>query len=236
LSWEYHYLESDLARPGCKSKLLSYIMKLWERVIERRLQKDIPISENQFGFTSGRSTTEVIYLFKRLMGLYKDRKVDLHMVSIDLEKAYDRVPREVLWECLQKKGVSPLYIRLIKDIYVGGRTNVRTSGGVTNDFFVGMGLHQGSALNPFLFTLVMDEFTKGIQDALPWCMLFADDIILIDVTREGVNDKLEQWRHTLESRDFRVSRSKTEYLHCCFSGREDGMGEVIIEGMAIPKA
>jgi len=75
---------------------------------------------------------------------------------------------------------------------VGGRTNVRTPKGVTNDFFVGMGLHQGSALSPFLFTLVMDELTKGIQDGLTWCMLFADDIVLIDVTREGVNDKLEQ--------------------------------------------
>jgi len=109
--------------------------------------------------------------------------------------------------------------------------NVRTPGGVTNDFFVSIGLHQGSALNQFLFTLVMGEPIKGIQDGLPWCMLFADDIVLIDVTRMGVNDKLERWRHTLESRGFRVSRSKTEYLHCCFSGRE----EVTIEGMTIPK-
>ena len=66
-------------------------------------------------------------------------------------------------------------------------------------------------------------------------MLFVDDIVLIDVTREGVNDKLEQWRHTLESRSFRVSRSKMEYLHCCFSDREDRRGVVTIEGMVIPK-
>ena len=62
----------------------------------------------------------------------------------------------------------------------------------------------------------MDEFTGGIQDELPWNMLFADDIVLIDETRQGVNVKLERWRHSLESRGFRVSRSKTEYLHRCF--------------------
>ena len=81
----------------------------------------------------------------------------------------------------------------------------------------------------------MDELTRGIQDALLWCMLFADDIVLIDETRQGVNDKLKRLRLTLESRGFRVSRSKTEYLHFYFSGREDTGGEVTIDGMVIPK-
>ena len=98
-----------------------------------------------------------------------------------------------------------------------------------------MGLHQGSALSLFILTLVMDELTKGIQDRLPWCMLFADENVFIDITREGVNDKLERWRHTLESRGFKVSRLKAEYLHYCFSGREDVRGEVTIVGMEIPK-
>ena len=46
----------------------------------------------------------------------------------------------------------------------------------------------------------MDELTKGIENELPLCMLFVDDIVLVDGTRDGVNDKLEQWRHILESR------------------------------------
>jgi len=58
-------------------------------------------------------------------------------------------------------------IRLIKDMYEGGRTSVRTPGGTTYDFCICMGLHQGSALSPFLFTLVMDELTNEIQDELP---------------------------------------------------------------------
>ena len=71
------------------------------------MRRDVAVSENQFGFMPGRSTIEAIYLLRRLMGLYRDRKVDLHMVFIDMEKAYDRVQREVLWSCLEKKGLSP---------------------------------------------------------------------------------------------------------------------------------
>ena len=90
-------------------KLLSYTMKLWERVIEDRLRKEIPISKNQFGFMPGRSRTEAIHLIRRLMEVYRDRKKDLHMAFIDLEKAYDRVPREVLRECLEKRSDSGVY-------------------------------------------------------------------------------------------------------------------------------
>jgi len=141
----------------------------------------------------------------------------------------------VVWRCLAKKGVSAVYVRVIKDICEGGKTMVRTPGGVTDDFCVGIGLHQGSALSPFLFSLIMDELTKGIQNEVPWCMLFANDIILIDESKEGVNAKLERWRHALESTGFRVSRSKTEYLHCCFSGRKETGGKVTIDGLSIPK-
>ena len=157
------------------------------------------------------------------------------MVFIDLEKTYDRAPREVLWRCLEEKGVLPLYIQVIKDMYEGGMTSVRTPRGVTNDFVIGRGLHQGSALSPFFFTVVMDEVTRGIQNELPRSMLFAEGIVLMDETRQGVNDKLERWRHTLKSRGFRVSRSKTEYLHCCFSGRVDAGREVTLDGRPIPK-
>jgi len=82
----------------------------------------------------------------------------------------------------------------------------------------------------------MDELTRGIQDEVPWCMLFADDIVLIDESREGENTKLEHWRDTLEAKGFRLSRSKTKYLHCRLSADEgDIAGEVAIEGAIIPR-
>ena len=64
----------------------------------------------------GRSTTEAIHLIKKLIEVYRDRKMNLHIVFIDLEKTYNRVPHGVLRECLEKKGLSVVYIQAIKDI------------------------------------------------------------------------------------------------------------------------
>ena len=58
--------------------------------------------------------------------MYRDRKEDLHIVFKYLKKAYDRVSREVLWRCLEKKGASLAHIQVNKDIYERGRTSIRT--------------------------------------------------------------------------------------------------------------
>ena len=54
-------------------------------------------------------------------------------------------------------------------------------------------------MSPLLFVIVMDELTRAIQDEIPWCMLFVNDIILVNETRAGVNVILELWRQTIES-------------------------------------
>jgi hypothetical protein len=83
--------------------------------------------------------------------------------------------------------------------------------------------------------LVMDEVTRDIQGGIPWYMLFADDVVLVNESRTGVDQKLKLWRRTLEAKGFRLSRPKTEYMKCDFSATTQEDGDVRLDGQVIPK-
>ncbi|KAK3542975.1 hypothetical protein QTP70_008094, partial [Hemibagrus guttatus] len=136
----------------------------------------------------------------------------------NLEKAYDRVPREELWYCMRKSGVAEKYARVVQDMYERSRTVVRCAMGQTEEFKVEVGLHQGSALSPFLFAIVMDQLSEEVRQESPWTMMFADDIVICSESREQMEENLERWRFALERRGIKVSRSKTEYM--CVNERE----------------
>ncbi|XP_057532179.1 uncharacterized protein LOC130810219 [Amaranthus tricolor] len=126
-----------------------------------------------------RSTTEAIHLLRRLIEKCRERKKDVHLVFIDLEKAYDSIPRNIVWDSLKNKG---------------------------------------SALSPFIFTVIMEEISKSIWETIPWCMLFTDDIV--------------NWKSG--GKGLRISHTKIEYLRCNFSGTESiGEPEVTTAGEVV---
>ncbi|KAK3523572.1 hypothetical protein QTP70_002481 [Hemibagrus guttatus] len=117
-------------------------------------------------------------------------------------------------------------------MYERSRTVVRCAVGQTEEFKVEVGLHQGSALSPFLFAMVMDQLSEEVRQESPWTMMFADDIVICSESREQVEENLERWRFALERRGMKVSRSKTEYM--CVNERE-GSGTVRIQGEEVKK-
>ena len=115
----------------------------------------------------GRSTTDAIFCLRMLLEKWTEGQKAVHCAFIDLEKAYDRVPREKLWECLRLAETSDCYIKIIKDMYDGATTTVRSAVELTEELKEGVELHQGVALSPFLFVIVMDKLTEDIRKNAP---------------------------------------------------------------------
>ena len=192
--------------------LMSHTMKVWKRIIETRLRDRVEISKQQYGFMPGKGTTDAMFAIRMLMEKYREGQRELHCVFVDLEKAYDRVPRKELWYCMRKSGIVEKYVQLVQNMYEGSKTVVRCAVGTTESFKVKVGLHQGSALSPFLFAVIMDSLTDEVKREPPWTMLFDDDIVICEETRKEVERRLESWKYALERRGMKVSRSKTKYL------------------------
>ncbi|XP_019233441.1 PREDICTED: uncharacterized protein LOC109214027 [Nicotiana attenuata] len=191
-----------------------------ERIPEEwRWSTVIPLYKNK-GDIQNCNNSRGIKLLSHTMKIW-ERVVELRVRSIgrgrkayiwcsSIWKAYDKVPWEVLSRCLEARGVPVAYTTMIKYMYDGAKTHVRTVGEDSRRFLVEVELHQGSTLSSLLFAFVMGELTRHTQGEVPWYMLFVDDIVLIDEKRGGVNTRLEVWKQTLESKGFKLSRFTTK--------------------------
>ena len=130
----------------------------------------------------------------------------------------------------RKSGLAEKYVRIVQDMYDDSTTAVRCAVGVTEGLELKVGLHQGSALSPCLFAVVVDRMTDEIREEA----LFADDIVICSESKEQVEEKLESWRYVLERRGMKVNRRKTEYM--CVNARQDnGSGTVKMQGEEVAK-
>ena len=110
-------------------------------------------------------------------------------------------------------------------------TAVRFAAGTSEPFAVEVGLHQGSAFIPFLFTVMVDSLTENIRKEASGQMMFADDVVLRAMEKDVLGLELEQWRETLEKRGMKVSRAMTEYM--CLNGTP--LGSVKRQSAQLPQ-
>lgn len=150
-------------------RLLEHGMKVYEGVLEKRFGELVDIGNYQFWFCPGRSTTGAIFVMRQLQKKYNRKKKKLYHIFVDLEKAFDQVPGELMEWALRRKGVLPeRMVPAITAQYVGTRTSVKTAAGTSEEFGIGVAVHQGSVLSPLLFVIVMDEATREARNGVPW--------------------------------------------------------------------
>ena len=128
----------------------------------------------------------------------------------------------VLEWAMRKRGIPEAMVRAVMSLYEGAKTRVRVGLELSEEFEVKVGVHQGSVLLPLVFAIVVDTVMESVRNGLMSEMLYADDLVLMRETMEGLREKFWKWKEAFESKGLKVNLGKTKVV---MSGAE---GEVSV--------
>ena len=190
-------------------KLLDQVLKIIERVIDSVIRCQVDIASMQFGFMSVRGTTDGIFILRQLQEKHLGKHKPLYFAFVELEKAFDHVPRKVLWWAMRRVGVEEWVIRAVKAMYENANSCLRVNGQFSDELNIKVGVHQGAALSSLLFTIVMEALSRESRVGCPCKLLYADDLVLM---AEDLKEKLTIWKDNIEAKGLRVNVIKTKLV------------------------
>jgi len=208
------------SKTQCKNyrgiSLLSIPGKVYASVLEKRIRAitERKVLEEQGAFRRGRSCVDQLFIVRQLGEKIIEKNRRMLMVCVDLEKAYDRVDRELLWKVLRTYGVNGALMRAVKSLYENSKACVIVQGKESDWFKVGQGVRQGCTMSPWLFNIFMDNivreakqrFDGGVEMELGTIqlLLFADDLMLVAERDEDaernmkvLEEVMTKWRMTI---------------------------------------
>ena len=160
-------------RPVSLTCILCKIMEsiIRESILEFCINNGL-LSDNQFGFINGRSTTlQLLNFLEECIDVYASNGVT-DVVYLDFAKAFDSVPHRRLLGKLKAHGIDGEILRWIEAFLCGRVQRVSVNGKVSSEESVLSGIPQGSVLGPLLFVLYINDLPQGLDCT---AYLFADD-------------------------------------------------------------
>ena len=185
--------------------LLSCLAKLFYSILNNRLSKFCMekgiLTTNQLGFMPGNRTTDAHLILYNLIRKYchnNGRK--LYACFVDFSKAFDRLPRDILFRKLNTLGVKGKFLSILQNLYANDKACIQIDGKISDEFSVNQGVRQGCVLSPLLFNIFMSDLSKKLNNENTIAVdneisinsiFWADDLLLFSETEEGLNSILK---------------------------------------------
>lgn len=204
------------------------LAKLYAMVLETRIswwaETNGVRAASQAGFRQGYRTTDHIFVLQTLVDQARAKKSNLYCCFVDFKKAFDLVPRDLLWRRLEEAGIGGQMLAALKSLYANVRARVATPEGLTDAFEVSMGVKQGCPLSPLLFGLYIDRLEPFISacggdpptlnDTPVPMLLYADDLLLISSSPTGLQRQLDALQSFCLASELNVNLTKTQIVIC----------------------
>ena len=203
--------------------LSSNLGKLYERVINERIKKDVNMTWAQAGGRKGAATTDHILLMKEIIQTTTQKKETLYMVFLDVTKAFDKAWLSGILHVLHNCGVQDRHWLIVKRMNENLKARIRTRFGHTRRISITNSIRQGGVLSVILFGLLMDQISKempqeqtGIQiqgtDLTVSTLLWVDDVVLFEKDPEKLQEMLNKVDHVAKTYHLEFGESKSKVM------------------------
>ena len=209
--------------------LLSVVGKVYASILAERVRKitESLMDDEQGGFRKGRGCVDQIFALKQVCEKVREKGGKVYLGFMDLEKAYDRVNREALWQVLRMYGVSGKLLNGIKSMYDGSKACVRVNGSLSEWFDIDSGVRQGCVMSPWLFNVFMDGVMKEVRmringmgiglerDGIEWTLsdlMYADDVVFMAKSERELSVMIQNFDYVCKRRGLKVNVDKSKVM------------------------
>jgi len=202
--------------------------------------------EEQNGFRIGRSCVDNVFIinlyrtaFKQIMEKRREFNLETHMAFLDLEKAFDRVDRNQLWQILNRRGIPYHLIEVIKSPYKNTSVHIDTGKKILEKIYINQGVQQGCNLSPTIFNIYIDDLLRNWKHKVDAgivlkrnlylnTLLFADDQVIIQDSEDKLQKSVCMLNQMSKGYNLKISTDKTKIM--AFKGKHIKRFKTEIDG------
>ena len=225
----------------------SLILKIFDWVLILLYGDKLYFDDLQFGYQEQCSTNMCTWMAIETIDHFMRNGSDVFVCVIDMKKAFDTVQHSVLFQKLMNRGIPRIYIRLLMVMYSRQSANVRWNNEVSTNFPINNGVKQGAVLSAILFCVYINDLFQILRRNKSGCWVdgqfygilgYADDIMLISPTIDGLQDMINQSANFMRSHNLTFStnqdpkKCKTKCI--AFTKRERDLKPLSLNGNCLP--
>ena len=197
------------------------MVKILQVRLQQYMNREIP--DVQAGFRKSRGTRDQIANIRWITKKAEEFQKNIYFCFIDYAKAFDCVDHNKLWEILKEMGIPDHLTCLLRNLFAGQETTVRTGHGTTDWFQIGKGVCQGCILSPWLFNLYAEYVIRnaGLEEAQAGIKIarrnisnlrYADDTTLMAESEEELKSLLMNVKEESEKVGLKLNNQKTKIM------------------------